>query len=29
MLWGGRFKNKLDDDALNFSSSLKFDINLI
>ncbi len=29
MLWGGRFKEKLDSKALKFSSSLKFDINLI
>ena len=29
MLWGGRFKEKLDDKALKFSSSLKIDINLI
>jgi argininosuccinate lyase len=29
MLWGGRFKGKLDDSALKFSSSLSFDINLI
>lgn len=29
MLWGGRFNDKLDDDALDFSSSLSFDINLI
>lgn len=29
MLWGGRFKDKLDDEALGFSSSLSFDINLI
>jgi argininosuccinate lyase len=29
MLWGGRFKNKIDKDALNFSSSLKVDINLV
>ena len=28
MLWGGRFNDKLNDDALNFSSSLSFDINL-
>jgi len=29
LLWGGRFKGKLDDSALKFSSSLGFDINLI
>lgn len=29
MLWGGRFKDKLNSDALIFSSSLGFDINLI
>jgi argininosuccinate lyase len=29
MLWGGRFDDKLDNDALDFSSSLSFDINLI
>ncbi|RJP62712.1 MAG: argininosuccinate lyase [Ignavibacteriales bacterium] len=29
MLWGGRFKDKLDDKAMKFSSSLSFDINLI
>ncbi len=29
MLWGGRFKEKLDDSAMEFSSSLSFDINLI
>lgn len=29
MLWGGRFKDKLNEDALKFSSSLAFDINLI
>jgi argininosuccinate lyase len=29
MLWGGRFKKNLDKNALKFSSSLKFDINLI
>lgn len=29
MLWGGRFKEKLDNDALTFSTSLGFDINLI
>ncbi|MFZ2323446.1 MAG: argininosuccinate lyase [Ignavibacteriaceae bacterium] len=29
MLWGGRFKDKLNEDALNFSSSIGFDINLI
>lgn len=29
MLWGGRFDDKLDDDALDYSSSLSFDINLI
>jgi argininosuccinate lyase len=29
MLWGGRFKNKLNEDALDFSSSIGFDINLI
>ncbi len=29
MLWGGRFKEKLDDEALEFSSSLKFDSNLL
>ena len=29
MLWGGRFKNKFDKKALEFSSSLKYDINLI
>ena len=29
MLWGGRFKKKLNDKAMSFSSSLSFDINLI
>jgi len=29
MLWGGRFKDKLDSKALRFSSSLKYDINLL
>ena len=29
MLWGGRFKDKLNSEALKFSSSLGFDINLI
>ena len=29
MLWGGRFKDKLDEKALKFSSSLKYDINLL
>ena len=29
MLWGGRFKDKLNEDALDFSSSIGFDINLI
>jgi argininosuccinate lyase len=29
MLWGGRFKEKLNEKALKFSSSLKFDINLL
>lgn len=29
MLWGSRFENKFDDTALEFSSSLSFDINLI
>ncbi|MCX6150519.1 MAG: argininosuccinate lyase [Ignavibacteriales bacterium] len=29
MLWGGRFKEKLNDKALSFSSSLSVDINLI
>ncbi len=29
MLWGGRFKEKLDEKALKFSSSLKYDINLL
>ncbi|MCF6269333.1 MAG: argininosuccinate lyase [Melioribacteraceae bacterium] len=29
MLWGGRFKEKLNDTAMEFSSSLSFDINLI
>ena len=29
MLWGGRFKEPLDEKALRFSSSLKIDINLI
>jgi argininosuccinate lyase len=29
MLWGGRFKEKLNNEALDFSSSLSFDINLI
>jgi len=29
MLWGGRFKEKLNDSAMEFSSSLSFDINLI
>ncbi|MCO5250164.1 MAG: argininosuccinate lyase [Candidatus Kapabacteria bacterium] len=29
MLWGGRFKDKLNDNAMEFSSSLSFDINLI
>ncbi len=29
MLWGGRFKEKLDEKALKFSSSLRIDINLI
>lgn len=29
MLWGGRFKEKLNDNAMEFSSSLSFDINLI
>jgi len=29
MLWGGRFKDKLNDNAMKFSSSLSFDINLI
>jgi argininosuccinate lyase len=29
MLWGGRFKENLDSKALRFSSSLKFDINLL
>ncbi len=29
MLWGGRFKEMLDKKALNFSSSLKYDINLL
>ena len=28
MLWGGRFKKKLDSDAMEFSSSLVFDYNL-
>ena len=29
MLWGGRFTEKLNDTAMEFSSSLSFDINLI
>ncbi len=29
MLWGGRFKKKLNNDAMEFSSSLSFDINLL
>jgi argininosuccinate lyase len=29
MLWGGRFKKKLNNKAMSFSSSLSFDINLI
>jgi len=29
MLWGGRFKDKLNDNAMEFSSSLSFDINLV
>ncbi len=29
MLWGGRFKEKLNNDAMEFSSSLSFDINLL
>ncbi|MFZ0454927.1 MAG: lyase family protein, partial [Ignavibacteriaceae bacterium] len=29
MLWGSRFNEKIDDSALEFSSSLSFDINLI
>lgn len=29
MLWGGRFKKKLNDSAMEFSSSLSFDINLL
>ena len=29
MLWGGRFQDKLNDEALKFSSSIRFDINLI
>jgi len=29
MLWGGRFKEKLNNDAMDFSSSLSFDINLL
>lgn len=29
MLWGGRFKDKLNSSAMEFSSSLSFDINLI
>jgi len=29
VLWGGRFKEKLNNDALRFSTSLGFDINLI
>ncbi len=29
MLWGGRFKEKLNNTAMEFSSSLSFDINLI
>jgi len=29
MLWGGRFKDQLNDNALRFSSSLEVDINLI
>jgi len=29
MLWGGRFKDKLNDSAFKFSSSLSFDVNLI
>ncbi len=29
MLWGGRFKEQLNEKALRFSSSLKIDINLI
>ena len=29
MLWGGRFTDKLNDNAMEFSSSLSFDINLI
>ena len=29
MLWGSRFKNKLDDSAMEFSSSLLIDINLL
>lgn len=29
MLWGGRFKDKLNDKAMEFSSSLSFDINLL
>lgn len=29
MLWGGRFKEKLNENALDFSSSIGFDINLI
>lgn len=29
MLWGGRFKEKLDNNALKFSTSIGFDINLI
>ncbi len=29
MLWGGRFKDKLNDKAMEFSTSLPFDINLL
>ena len=29
MLWGGRFKEKLNNYAMEFSSSLSFDINLL
>ena len=29
MLWGGRFKENLNNDAMEFSSSLSFDINLL
>lgn len=29
MLWGGRFKDKLNSEALKFSASIGFDVNLI